>query len=101
MLRIHYSIDILWLIIVLTNYIPLDPILVFPFPRLVGFILSVDLVEPPGALTSCMLKTIIFDLVIKVATDHNLEVSLIIIKHLVLYIVLPQDLFWSNKNYSC
>jgi hypothetical protein len=93
MLRIRYSTNILWLIVVPTSYIPLDPVFVFPFPRLVGFILSIDLVEPPGVLTGCMLKTTAFDLIIEITTDYNLEVSLIIIKHLVLCIVLPQDLF--------
>jgi hypothetical protein len=93
MLWIHYSIDILWLIVVPTSYIPLDLVLVFPFLRLIGFILSVDLVEPLGAFTSCVLKTIAFDPVVETAADYSLEVSLIIIKHLVPCIILPQDLF--------
>jgi hypothetical protein len=93
MLWIYCFIDILWLIAVPTSYIPLDPILVLPFPRLVGFILSVDPVEPPGVLTGCMLKTTAFDPIVEVAANYSLEVSLIIIKHLVPYIVLLQDLF--------
>jgi hypothetical protein len=88
------------LIVVLTNYIPLDPVLVFPFPRLVGFILGVDLIEPPGVLTGCMLKATAFDPVVEAAADYSLEVSLIIVKYLVPYIVLLQDFFWSSKNYS-
>jgi hypothetical protein len=83
----------LWLVTVLTSYIPLNLILVLPFPCLVGFILGVDPIEPPGVLIGYMLKTTAFDLVIEAAADYNLEISLITIKHLVLRIVLPQDLF--------
>jgi hypothetical protein len=101
MLRICCSIDILWLIVVPINYIPLDLVLVFPFLRLVGFILGVDPIEPPGVLTSCVLKTIVFDPAVEVAAHYSLEVSLIIIKHLVPCVVLPQDLFWSSENHSC
>jgi hypothetical protein len=91
----------LWLIVFLANYIPLNPILVFPFPRLVGFILNIDLVEPPGALTGSVLKAIAFDPIIKAAANYSLEVSLIAIKYLVLCVVLPQDFFRSSKDYSC
>jgi hypothetical protein len=93
MLRIRYPIDILWLIVVPTNYIPLNLVFVLPFPRLVGFVLGVDPVEPPGVLTGCMRKATAFDPVIKAAADHSLEVSLITIKHLVPRIILLQDLF--------
>jgi hypothetical protein len=81
------------LIVVPTSYIPLDLVLVLPFPYLVGFILGIDPIEPPGVLTGCMLKTTAFDPIVEVAADYSLEVSLIIIKYLVPYIVLPQDLF--------
>jgi hypothetical protein len=101
MLRIHCSIDILWLIILPANHIPLNPVLVFPFPRLVGFILSVDLIEPPVVLTGGVLKTTAFDPIIEAAANYSLEVSLIAVKYLVLCIVLPQDFFRSSKNYSC
>jgi hypothetical protein len=100
-LRIRYSIDILWLIVLPANHIPLNPVLIFPFPRLVGFILSVNLVEPPGAFTGGVLKTAAFDPAIEAAANHSLEVSLIVVKHLVPRVVLPQDLFRSSKNYSC
>jgi hypothetical protein len=101
MLRIRCSIDILWLIVLLANHIPLNPILVFPFPRLVGFILSIDLIEPPGVFTGGVLKAAAFDPAIKAAANYSLEVSLIAIKHLVPRVVLPQDLFRSSKDYSC
>jgi hypothetical protein len=85
-------INILWLIVFLTSYIPLNLVLVLPFPRLVGLILSVNLVEPLGALVGGVVKAAAFDLIIEAAADHSLKVSFIAIKHLVLYIVLPQDL---------
>jgi hypothetical protein len=89
------------LIVLLANHIPLNPVLVFPFPCLIGFILGVDPVEPPGVLTGGVLKAAAFDPAIKAAANHSLEVSLITIKHLVPRVVLPQDLFRSSKNYSC
>jgi hypothetical protein len=100
MLRIRCFIDILWLIVLLVNYIPLNPVLVFPFLRLVGFILSVDPVEPPAVLTGGVLKAAAFDPAIKTAANYNLEVSLIVVKHLVPRVILPQDLFRSSKDYS-
>jgi hypothetical protein len=100
MLWICCLIDILWLIVLLASYIILNLVLVLFFPRLVGFILSVNLVELPGALISCVFKTVVFDPVIKAAADYSLEVSLIAIKYLVPRVVLPQDLFWSSKDYS-
>ena len=93
MLRIRCPADVLWLIVVLTNYIPLNPVLVLPFPCLVGFILGIDLMEPPGVLSGCVLKTAAFDPIVEVAADYSLEIFLIAIKHLVPRIVLPQDLF--------
>jgi hypothetical protein len=101
MLRIRYSIDILWLIVFLANYISLNLVLVFPFPRLIGFILGVDLVEPPVALTGGVLKAAVFDPAIKAAANYSLEVSLIAIKYLVPRVILLQDFFRSSKNYSC
>jgi hypothetical protein len=101
MLRIRCSIDILWLIVLLANHIPLNPVLVFLFPRLVGFILSVDPVEPPAVFTGGVLKTTAFDPAIKAAANYSLEVSLIAIKHLVPRVILPQDFFRSSKDYSC
>jgi hypothetical protein len=100
MLRIHCSIDILWLIVLPANYIPLNPILIFPFLRLVGFILGVDPVEPPVVLTGGVFKAAAFDPAIEAATNHSLEVSLIAIKHLVPRVILPQDFFRSSKDYS-
>jgi hypothetical protein len=41
---------------------------------------------------SGVVKAVAFDLIIEAAVDHSLKVSFIAIKHLVLYIVLPQDL---------
>jgi hypothetical protein len=101
MLRIHCSTDILWLIVLPANYIPLNLVLIFLFLRLVGFILSVDLVEPPGVLTGGVLKTAAFDPAIKAAANYSLEVSLITVKYLVPRVILPQDFFRSSKNYSC
>jgi hypothetical protein len=101
MLRIRCPADILWLIAVPTSHIPLNPVLVLPFPRLVGFILGIDPVEPPGVLSGCVLKAAAFDPAVEAAADHSLEISLITIKHLVPRIVLPQDLFWSSKDYYC
>jgi hypothetical protein len=89
------------LIVFPANYIPLNPVLVFPFPRLVGFILGVDPVEPPAVLTGGVLKATAFDPAIKAAANYSLEVSLIAIKYLVPRVVLPQDLFRSSKDYSC
>jgi hypothetical protein len=88
------------LIVLLANYIPLNPVLVFLFPRLVGFILGVDLVEPPVVLTGGVLKTTAFDPIIEAAANYSLEVSLIAIKYLVPCIILPQDFFQSSKDYS-
>jgi hypothetical protein len=85
-------IDILWLIVFLISYIPLNLVLVLPFPRLIGLILSVNLVEPLRALVSSVVKAAAFNLIIEAAADYSLKVSFIAIKHLVLYIVLPQDL---------
>jgi hypothetical protein len=93
MLWIRYPIDILWLIVLLASYIMLNLVFVLLFPRLVGFILGVNLVEPPGVFTGCMLKTTAFDPIVEIAADYSLEVSLITVKHLVLRVVLPQDLF--------
>jgi hypothetical protein len=101
MLRIYCSIDILWLIAFLANYIPFNLVLVFSFPRLVGFILSIDPVEPLVVFTGGVLKAAAFDPAIKTAANYSLEVSLIVIKHLVPRIILLQDLFRSSKNYSC
>ena len=89
MLRIRCPTDILWLIALPASHIPLNPVLVLPFPRLVGFILGIDPVEPPGALTGCVLKAAAFDPIIEAAADYSLEVSLIAIKHLVPRVVLP------------
>jgi hypothetical protein len=89
------------LIVFPANYIPLNLVLIFLFLRLVGFILSIDLVELPGVLTGSMLKTIAFDPVIEIAANYSLEVSLIVIKYLVPRIILLQDLFRSSKDYSC
>jgi hypothetical protein len=81
------------LIIVLTSHIPLNLVLILPLSRLISFILGVNLVEPLGALTGYVLKVAAFDPAIEAITDYNLEVSLIIVKHLVPRVVLPQDLF--------
>ncbi len=83
----------MWLVIVLISYIPLNPVLVLPLSRLVGFILSIDPVELLGALTGCVLKAAAFDPIVEAAADYSLEISLIAIKHLVPRVVLPQDLF--------
>ncbi len=83
----------MWLIAVLISYILFNLVLILPLLCLVGFILGVDLVEPPGALTGYVPKAVAFDPVIEAAADHSLEVSLIAVKHLVLCVVLPQDLF--------
>jgi hypothetical protein len=93
MLWIRCPIDILWLVTIPTSHIPLNPVLILPLPRLVGFILSVNPVEPPGALTGCVLKTAAFDPAVKAAADYSLEISLITIKYLVPRVVLLQDLF--------
>jgi hypothetical protein len=89
------------LITVPTNYIPLNPVLVLPLLRLVGFILGVDLIEPPGVFTGCMLKTTAFDPAVEAAANYSLEISLITIKHLIPRVILLQDFFWSCENYFC
>ncbi len=91
----------MWLIAVLISHILFNLVLVLPLLRLVGFILSVNPVELPGALTSYMPKAMAFNPVIEAAADHSLKVSLIAVKHLVPRIVLLQDLFWSSKDHSC
>ena len=101
MLRIRCPTDVLQLVAVPTSHIPLNPVLVLPLPRLVGFILGIDPVEPPGAFTGCVLKAAAFDPAVEAAADHSLEVSLIAVKHLVPRVVLPQDLFWSSEDHSC
>jgi hypothetical protein len=77
------------LITVLINHIPLNLVLVLPLLRLIGFILGVNPVKLLGALTGYVLKAAAFDPAIKAAADHSLEISLIVIKHLVLRVVLP------------
>jgi hypothetical protein len=101
MLRIRCPIDILWLIAVPTSYIPLNLVLVFPLPRLVGFILGVDPIKPPGVFTGYVRKAAAFDPIVKTTADYSLEVFLIAVKYLVPRVILLQDLFWSSKNYSC
>jgi hypothetical protein len=88
MLRIHYLIDILWLIAFLTSYISLNLVLILPFPRLIGLVLSINLVEPPGALIGYVIKAAAFDPTVEAAANYSLEVSLIAVKHLVPRIVL-------------
>jgi hypothetical protein len=85
-------IDILWLIAFLISYISLNLVLILPFLRLIGLILSIDLVEPPGALIGYVVKAMAFNPIVEVAINYSLEVSFIAIKHLVPRIVLPQDL---------
>jgi hypothetical protein len=51
MLWICCPANILRLVAVPACYIPLDLVLLFPLPRLEGFVLSMDLVESPGAFT--------------------------------------------------
>jgi hypothetical protein len=51
MLGVYYLVEVLRLVAVLTSHIPLNPLLLFPPPRLKGVVLSVDLVEPLGAST--------------------------------------------------
>jgi hypothetical protein len=80
--------DILWLIAFLTSHIPLNLVLVLPFPRLVGLVFGIDLVEPPGALIGCVVKAAAFDPIIEAAVNHSLEVSFIAVKHLVPRVVL-------------
>jgi hypothetical protein len=101
MLRIRCLTDILWLIAFPTSHIPLNLVLVLPFPRLIGLVLGIDLVEPPGALIGCVVKAAAFDPIVEAAANHSLEVSLIAVKHLVPRVVLPQDLVWSGKDHSC
>jgi hypothetical protein len=85
-------INILWLIAFLISYIPLNLVLILSFPRLIGLVLSINLIEPPGALIGYIVKVIAFDPIIEIAINYSLEVSLIAIKHLVPRVVLPQDL---------
>ena len=101
MLRIRCLADVLRLIAVPTSHMPLNPVLALPLLRLVGFILGIDTVEPPGALTGGMLKAAAFDPAVEAAADYSLEVPLIAVKHLVPYVVLPQDLFRSGEDHSC
>jgi hypothetical protein len=63
--------------------------------------LGINPVEPPRALTGCVLKAAACNPTIEAVTDHSLEVSLILVKHLVPRVVLPQDLFWSSKDHLC
>jgi hypothetical protein len=74
--------------------------LFFFFPRLVGFILGVNLIKPPGVFIGYVLKAAAFDPAVETTADYSLEVFLIVIKHLVPHIILLQDFFWSSKNYS-
>ena len=100
MLGICYPADVLRLVAVPTSHVPLNLVLALPLPRLVGLILSLDLVEPPGALPGCVLEAAAFDPVVEAAAGQSLKVSLIAVKHLVPHVVLPQDLFRSSKDYS-
>jgi hypothetical protein len=70
----------------------LNLVLVLPFLYLIGLVLNIDLVEPPGALIGYVVKAAAFDLIVEAAVNYSLEVSLIAIKHLVPRVVLPQDL---------
>jgi hypothetical protein len=57
--------NILRLVVVPAYYIPLDPVLLFPFPRLEGFVLGMDPMESPGAFTWRVIKLAAKDTTIK------------------------------------
>jgi hypothetical protein len=80
------------LIVFLTSYISLNLVLVLFFPRLIGLVLNINLVEPPRALIGYIVKAAAFDSIIETAVNHSLEVFLIVVKYLVPRIVLSQDL---------
>jgi hypothetical protein len=67
MVWIRRPADILRLVAVPAGHIPLDPLLLFPLPRLEGFVLRIDLVEPPGAFTWCVIKLAAKETIIETA----------------------------------
>lgn len=61
MLGIRDTADILRLVALPARHIPLNPVLVFSFPRLVSLLLGLDPVESPGAFAGCMVKSAALD----------------------------------------
>jgi hypothetical protein len=55
----------LQLIAVLASHILLNLLLLFPLPHLKGFVLGMDLVEPLGASTWCIIELIAKDATIE------------------------------------
>jgi hypothetical protein len=82
-----------------TDNIPLNPRFSFGLPCLVSIILSLDLVEPPGVCLRSVVEFTALDSAGQANAHHNLKVALITLKHLVSYVILPQNLVWSCKSY--
>jgi hypothetical protein len=68
MLWIRYPANVLRLVAVPACHIPLDLVLLFPLPRLEGFVLGMDLVESPGAFTWRVIKLAAKDTTIETTT---------------------------------
>jgi hypothetical protein len=99
-LGVGYITNVLQLIALLADSILFDPVLFFSLLCLIGLILSINLIKAPRALLRGVVEFMAFDPVIKTVAGHNLEVPLIAVKRLVANMVLPQDLFWSNKGHA-
>lgn len=67
MLGIRCPAEVLRLVAVLVGHIPLDLLLLFPLPRLEGFVLGMDPVEPPGAFTWRVIKLAAKETIIETA----------------------------------
>jgi hypothetical protein len=89
MLWIRCPANILRLVAVPASHIPLNPLLLFPPPRLEGLVLRMDPVEPPGAFTWRVIEPTAKDTTIETTTEHDFEVSLVTVKHLISDVVLP------------
>jgi hypothetical protein len=84
--------NILRLIALPTDNIPLYPLFPFCLPCLVSIVLSMDPVEPPGVCLRSVVEFTALDAAGQADAHHYLKVALITLKHLVSYIVLPQNL---------
>jgi len=81
--------NVLRLVAVLASHIPLNPLLLFPLPRLVRLVLRMDPMEPPRASTWCVTKRTAKHTTIETTAQHDFEISLVAIERLISDVVLP------------
>jgi hypothetical protein len=91
-LRISSIANLLRLIALPIDNIPLNPRFSFGLPCLVSIILSLDPVEPPGVYLRSVVKFTALDSAGQANAHYNLKVALITLKHLVSHVILSQNL---------